>query len=231
MEEVVQQQHLGEEVKNLSVQCKLLVSDFNMTIGNLEIGLATRMKCAAHDGHLDVVKRLIGFGVDPNKPDYDGRTPLHVSASKGYVDISSFLVEQGVNINSTDKFGATPLLEAIKYGHEELASLLVNSGAILTIDDVGNFLCMTVAKKDLDLLKRVLSCGINPNAKNYDHRTPLHIAASQGLITMAELLLQAGASVLSKDTYGPNIEWGNTPLLEAHTGGNRNMIKMLELSC
>nr|KYP35131.1 Potassium channel GORK [Cajanus cajan]KYP35136.1 Potassium channel GORK [Cajanus cajan] len=65
---------------------------------------------------------------------------------------------------------------------------------------------MTVAKKDLDLLKRVLSCGINPNAKNYDHRTPLHIAASQGLITMAELLLQAGASVLSKDTYGPNIE-------------------------
>ncbi|XP_020206518.1 potassium channel GORK isoform X2 [Cajanus cajan] len=225
MEEVVQQQHLGEEVKNLSVQCKLLVSDFNMTIGNLEIGLATRMKCAAHDGHLDVVKRLIGFGVDPNKPDYDGRTPLHVSASKGYVDISSFLVEQGVNINSTDKFGATPLLEAIKYGHEELASLLVNSGAILTIDDVGNFLCMTVAKKDLDLLKRVLSCGINPNAKNYDHRTPLHIAASQGLITMAELLLQAGASVLSKDT------WGNTPLLEAHTGGNRNMIKMLELSC
>ncbi|XP_029127278.1 potassium channel SKOR isoform X2 [Cajanus cajan] len=212
------------KVKNLSVQRKLLVSDFNLTIGNLETGLATRMNCAAHDGHLDVVKRLIGFGADPNKPDYDGRTPLHVSASKGYVDISSFLVEQGVNINSTDKFGATPLLEAIKNGHEEVASVLVNSGAILTIDDVGNFLCMTVVKKDLDLLKRVLACGINPNAKNYDHRTPLHVAASQGLITMAELLLEAGASVLSKD------RWGNTPLLEAHTGGNRNMIKMFEVA-
>nr|KYP52659.1 Potassium channel GORK [Cajanus cajan] len=82
---------------------------------------------------------------------------------------------------------------------------------------------MTVVKKDLDLLKRVLACGINPNAKNYDQHTPLHIAASQGLITMAELLLEVGASVLSKD------RWGNTPLLKAHTSGNRNMIKMLEV--
>ncbi|KAL2342323.1 hypothetical protein Fmac_003608 [Flemingia macrophylla] len=212
------------EVTNLSVQRKLLVSDFNLTIGNLETGLATRMNCAAHDGHLDIVKRLIGFGADPNKADYDGRTPLHISASKGYVDISSFLVELGVNINSTDKFGTTPLLEAIKNGHKEVASVLINAGAILTIDDVGNFLCMTVVKKDLDLLKRVLACGINPNAKNYDQRTPLHIAASEGLFTMAELLLEAGASVLSKD------RWGNTPLLEAHTGGNRNMVKMLEVA-
>ncbi|RDX75537.1 Potassium channel SKOR, partial [Mucuna pruriens] len=212
------------EVRDSSLQRKLLVSDFNLTIGNLETELATRMNCAAHDGHLDLVKRLISFGADPNKTDYDGRTPLHISASKGYVDISSFLVEQRVNINSTDKFGTTPLLEAIKNGHEEVASILINAGAILTIDDVGNFLCMTVAKKELNLLKRVLACGINPNAKNYDQRTPLHIAASEGLCTMAELLLEAGASVLSKD------RWGNTPIHEAHTGGNRHMIKMLEVA-
>jgi len=42
----------------------------------METELATRMNCAAHDGHLDLVKRLIGFGADPNKTDYDGRTPL-----------------------------------------------------------------------------------------------------------------------------------------------------------
>lgn len=95
------------------------------------------------------------------------------------------------------------MLEAIKNGHEEVASVLVNAGAILTIDDVGNFLGTTVAKKKLDLLKRILACGINPNAKNYDQRTPLHIAASEGLFTMAELLLEAGASVLSKDRYCP----------------------------
>ncbi|WVZ21948.1 hypothetical protein V8G54_000492 [Vigna mungo] len=244
------------EVKDLNFQRKLLLSDFNLTIGSMEIELATRLNCAAHDGHLDLVKRLIGFGADPNKTDYDGRTPLHISASKGYEDISSYLVEQGVCIDTAglalyfikhaslkrktlfvlkhpfvlDKFGTTPLLEALKNGHEDVASVLVNAGAILAIEDVGNFLCTTVARKEFDFLKRILACGINPNAKNYDQRTPLHIAASEGFFTMVELLLVAGASVLSKDRYGPNIEWGNTPLHEAHTCGNRNMIKLLEVA-
>jgi ankyrin repeat protein len=49
-----------------------------------------------------------------------------------------------------------------------------------------------------------LASGINPNAKNYDLRTPLHLAASEGLYSMAELLLEAGSSVLSKDRYNFN---------------------------
>ena len=56
----------------------------------------------------------------------------------------------------------------------------------------------------MDLLKRVLAKDINPNVKNYDYRTPLHIAASEGLYPMAELLLDAGASVFSRDRYNLN---------------------------
>lgn len=82
--------------------------------------------------------------------------------------------------------------------------MLTNAGASLTIDETGNFLCNTVARRDIDLLKKVLTKEINPNVKNYDHRTPLHIAASEGLYPMAELLLDAGASVFSKDRYNLN---------------------------
>lgn len=96
------------------------------------------------------------------------------------------------------------MLEAIKNGHDQVASLLIKAGAALTVDDSGGFLCATVARRDLDLLKRLLSIGINPNAKNYDRRTPLHIAASEGLHSVAEVLLEAGASVLSKDRYDLN---------------------------
>ena len=96
------------------------------------------------------------------------------------------------------------MLEAIKNGHDQVASSLVKAGAALNIDNAGDFLCMTIARRDLDLLKRILANGIHPNAKNYDLRTPLHLAASEGLYTVAELLLEAGASVLSKDRYKLN---------------------------
>ncbi|KAJ7975285.1 putative Potassium channel SKOR [Quillaja saponaria] len=212
------------EGEGSSLQNKLLESDVTLNIAKYETELASRVNCAVYEGDLYQLKRLIGAGADPNKTDYDGRSPLHVSASRGYVDITLFLVERGVAINISDKYGKTPLFEAIKNGNEEVASLLAKAGAILTIDDAGDFLCMTVAKKDTDLLKRVLANGINPNAKNYDQRAPLHMAAAEGLHIMAELLLEAGASVLSKD------RWGNTPLDEARIGGNKNMIKLLEVA-
>lgn len=75
----------------------------------------------------------------------------------------------------------------------------------MEIDNPGSFLCMAVAKGDSDFLKRVLSYGIDPNSRDYDHRTALHVAASEGLYLMAQLLLEAGASVFPKDRCNSNI--------------------------
>ncbi|PON79288.1 Voltage dependent potassium channel [Parasponia andersonii] len=212
------------EGKDVSIRKKLLESDITVYIGTHELELATRVNCAAYAGDLYRVRRLIEAGADPNNTDYDGRSALHIAASKGYEDITTFLIELGVNVNNTDKFGNTPLLEAIKNGHDRVDSLLTNAGASITIDDTGSFLCNTVARRDIDLLKKVLDKDINPNVKNYDNRTPLHIAASEGLYPMAELLLDAGASVFCKD------RWGKTPLDEARIGGNKKFIKLLEVA-
>ncbi|KAJ4706267.1 Potassium channel SKOR [Melia azedarach] len=210
------------EGKESNLRLKQLESDITFHIAKHEAELALRVNSAAYHGDLYQLKGLIRAGADPNKTDYDGRTPLHLAASRGYGDIALFLIQKGVDINVKDKFGNTPLLEAIKYGHDGVASLLVKEGASLNLDDAGNFLCMVVAKGDSDFLKRVLSNGIDPNSRDYDHRTPLHVAASEGLYLMAKLLLEAGASVFSKD------RWGNTPLDEGRMCGNKNLIKLLE---
>uniref|UniRef100_A0A6N2KC42 Potassium channel n=1 Tax=Salix viminalis TaxID=40686 RepID=A0A6N2KC42_SALVM len=209
------------EGKDANLRNELLESDVTLSIEKSESELAMRLNCAAFNGDYYRLKRLIGAGADPNKADYDRRSPLHIAASKGYEDISLLLIEQGVDVNISDKFGNTPLLEAIKGGHDEVASLLVQAGASLGIDDAGGFLFTTIAKRDLNLLKRVLANGINPNAKNFDYRTPLHIAASEGLHSIASLLVEAAASVFPKD------RWGNTPLDEARIGGNKDLIKLL----
>ncbi|KAM5570352.1 potassium channel SKOR [Rosa sericea] len=210
------------EGKDLYTRNKLLESDITLYIGKHEMELVMKVNCAAYDGDFYRVKRLIGAGVDPNKVDYAGRSPLHVAASKGYEDITRFLIEKGGDVKMSDKFGNTPLLEAIKNGHDQVASLLVQAGASLTIEDAGDFLCATVARRDLDLVKRLLANDMNPNAKNYDQRSPLHVAASEGLYPMAEFLLEAGASVLSKD------RWGKTPLDEARIGGSNKLMQLLE---
>ncbi|KAB2028664.1 hypothetical protein ES319_D05G111800v1 [Gossypium barbadense] len=210
------------EGKESNLRVKQLESDISFHIGRQEAELALRVNCAAYNGDFYQLKSLIRAGADPNKTDYDGRSPLHLAASKGYEDITSFLIRHPVDINLKDKFGNTPLLEAIKNGHDNLAALLIKEGASLNIDDAGSYLCTAVAKGDSDFLRRLLSNGVDPNSRDYDHRTPLHVAASEGLYIMAKLLIEAGASVFSKD------RWGNTPLDEARICGNKNLIKLLE---
>lgn len=91
------------------------------------------------------------------------------------------------------------MLQAIKSGHENIATLLAKSGSVLAMEDAGSCLCEAVDRKDIDFLKRVLTFGSNPNSKNYDRRTPLHIAAAEGLEAMVRVLVDAGGSVLAKD--------------------------------
>lgn len=211
---------LDEKESNLRV--KQLESEIMLHIGKQEAEIALRVNNAACHGDLYQLKALIHAGADLNKLDYDGRSPLHLAAARGYEDITLFLLQEGVDMNKRDNFGNTPLLEAIRNGNDRVASLLLKEGASLMIDDAGSFLCTAVARGDTDFLRRVLSNGIDPNSKDYDDRTPLHVATSHGLHLMAKLLVEAGASVFAKD------RWGNTPLDEGRMCGNKNLIKMLE---
>ncbi|KAI3712695.1 hypothetical protein L1987_71258 [Smallanthus sonchifolius] len=220
--------HDGRKILNNLVEFKAtermkqFETDITLHIGKHEAELALRVNSATYYGDLYQLKSLIRAGADPNKKDYDGRTPLHLAASRGYEDIILFLIQGKVELNVLDNFANTPLLEAIKNGHDKVASLLVKQGATLKIDEAGFFLCATVARGDIDYLKRLLSNGIDPNSKDFDFRTPLHVAASHGSYIIGKLLVEAGASVLSKD------RWGNTPLDEGRMSGNKMLIKLLE---
>ncbi|KAK8928849.1 Potassium channel KOR1 [Platanthera zijinensis] len=201
---------------------KQLESDIILHIGRQEAELSLKVNSAASHGDLNYLKSLIRAGADPKKTDYDGRSPLHIAASKGYRDIALYLIQEDVDINAPDKYGNTPLLEAIKCKHDLMASILFNKGAKLGLGEPGIQLCSAVSRGDTSFLKRVLSYGADPNSKDYDHRTPLHIAACEGLYLIAELLLEAGASVFSLD------RWDTTPLDEVKKKGSLSLIKLFE---
>lgn len=63
-----------------------------------------------------------------------------------------------------------------------LCRLLLRAGARLQMSEVRQaaLLCSAVSEGDLQLLRRLLAAGANPNAGDYDKRRPLHIAAADG---------------------------------------------------
>ncbi|PKA57201.1 Potassium channel KOR2 [Apostasia shenzhenica] len=185
--------------KETDLRKKQLESDINYLITKQEAELALGVNSAAYHGDLFHLKGLINAGADPNKMDYDGRTALHMAASRGYEDIVRFLIQRRANVNCIDKFGNSPLLEAVMIGHDRVARLLVVHGAVLSLEDAGTYLCKIVADSKIDMLRRVLKYGVDPNCKNYDHRTPLHVAAAEGLHLVASVLLEFGADVLARD--------------------------------
>ncbi|KAL4361607.1 hypothetical protein GQ457_04G010950 [Hibiscus cannabinus] len=60
------------------------------------------------------------------------------------------------------------------------------------------------------------------NARDYDNRTPLHVASLHGYIEVAECLLEFGADVNSQD------RWRNTPLADAEGVKKHRMIELLK---
>lgn len=55
---------------------KQVESDITFHIGKQEAELALKVNSAAYHGDLHQLKSLIRAGADPNKKDYDGRSPL-----------------------------------------------------------------------------------------------------------------------------------------------------------
>ncbi|KAK7756478.1 Glycerophosphocholine phosphodiesterase [Diatrype stigma] len=101
---------------------------------------------------------------------------LAIATKSNHINIVRMLVEAGVDINWQDDNGETALHLAARFGHEGCAKVLLEGAE--------------EQKANLELTEKSFAF------------TPLHISAVDGNLTIAKLLVEAGADVGKTDSFG-----------------------------
>lgn len=182
---------------------------------------------AAAGGRLEEMKRLVAKGgrVLADQAHLDGRTPLILAAANGHLDIIKYLVVmKEVNTNARDRWGVTALQEALNNKHAEIVTVLKAHGAVVIQQEVGYKLCYMAHKGDIDGLNTAADQGVDLNIADYDARTALHLAASEGQLAIVHWLLLRGAAVHNTDKFG------YTALDDARRYGHSAIVELLEKS-
>jgi len=73
---------------------------------------------------------LFAHGMDPNRPDWVRRTPLHHCASHGDMESAALFLEHGADIHARDaEDESTPLAFAARAGKAAMVEWLLRAGA------------------------------------------------------------------------------------------------------
>ena len=164
----------------------------------------------ATEGDVMKMQQLLDFGVDLNQGDYDKRTALHLAATEGRLTEVAFLVSRSANINVVDRWNSTPLMDAIRNGFPTVAHHLRAHGGVIDGEFAGNLLCEAASIGNLEQIRMLIDNGVDVNEGDYDQRTAVHLAASEGqLLALSYLVNVANANPSPKD------RWEGTPLQDA----------------
>ena len=197
---------------------------------------------AIKDGNLEMVRKLLEKGADPNLQNINGTgTLLHYAVAFTKADIVQELITKGALVNTEDNLKESPLHVATALLHEvddekEVTDLelivkyLLKAGAnpntksfyrTLYEPLIGNTPLHSAANyNNTSMVRELIKYGAMINETTNEQNTPLHIAAMFGGVSAAKVLLQNGANPNLMNTNG------ETPL---HLAAFRGYVRLTKL--
>lgn len=179
---------------------------------------------------LTFVQLLIAAGADVSKPvalDPDGTaivTPLSMAATQGYHEIVTVLLAAGAEPNCPlTACGETALIYAVRKGSIETVRALLRAGAKQPIIFMGETpLSIALEAEHTDIANLLLDAGAAEARSSDADATPLYIAAIQGNLRLATLLVQREAPLNATTAIG-----NETALLAATEREHVNIVRLL----
>ena len=141
-------------------------------------------------GDLDIIKLLVGMGVDINKKDKNEISLLMYSCKENKLDVAKYLLELDVDVNDIDLNKNTALMYAAKNCNTEIAKILIQHGAKVNMaDKLGETpLMIAIDRKNADLVEYLLESGADMDVKASDGKGILNYAVNSGDIKIVNLL-------------------------------------------
>jgi len=165
---------------------------------------------AAVNGHKSMVAYFLGLGAGPNTISPTDLFPIPQASGVRATRRRTFLPDRlpdGIKSETIVPLWQRPLAGAVMTGHIEIVQLLVEAGADLNAQDT-NFE-FDSALFDSPFPKAVGDYG------NFSPYTPLLMAFDRGFLSIAKVLLRAGANMEATDKNG------RTALIWAVMNGNK----------
>lgn len=201
----------------------------------------TPLTLATEAGNTEAVRLLIKAKAHLDRANRSGATPLILAATGDDPGIVNLLLAAGASVTAKDPLGRTALDIAVQKGKPSMIAALKKAGAKEATtaaaperDDLAAIAAsnpaffkgwtplMIAAWRDRPDLVRQLLGSVALSTRNPAGQTALSIAASQGHVEVAKLLLAD-----AKDE-GCNRDPGCHPLLAAVKAGNVEMVRAIE---
>lgn len=173
-------------------------------------------------GKADLVRALLAHGADPNArversptrvgatrndrlPEVVGATPFLLAATAGDADVMRILAEAGADVSLGTELGSTPLMAAAGLGR-------VLGETTLGDTDV------------LDAVRFALELGGDVTAVDDIGNNALHYAAFHRLSSVVQLLVDLGAPLEQRNTFGETPLWLSELSIQFYGGGSYQVV-------
>ncbi len=172
---------------------------------------------AIREGYEEMVKFLIDWGIDLNKPNFQGYTPIIEAITHKNLSITRQLIQAGAELKIVDDEGNNGLTYAIEGGDINLVQLLQQKG--LEMPD--NALILAAGEGHLEMVATLLGMGVEVNKPDRDGETALHLATVEDHREIVQILLKAGANADQRNYMG------DTSLMIAALQGYEHIVQDL----